>query len=280
MDKERRARLFRERLLNRLNAIRMSRSALARACGADRSTIAQLLNGDDLRMPNAHLAAQCAQALGVSSDWLLGLSDKRETAAEILDTTFRLSDARRTPADNQILEWHREAAGHKIRHVPATVPDLLKTDAVLEFEYSAFLDKTPEQAGQAMRDAVRWMRQPGSDYEICVPVHKLQALARGEGYWSGLSERDRAEQIHAMADMCEQHYPSLRLYLHDQRKVFSAPVTIFGPLLAVIYVGSYYMVYREARQVRALTEHFDRLVRDSEIDARGAGAVIRSMLQT
>ena len=78
MDKEERARLFRHRLSARMAATGMSRSALARACGVDRSTIAQVLGGaDDLRLPNAHLAAQCASALGVSADWLLGLSERR-----------------------------------------------------------------------------------------------------------------------------------------------------------------------------------------------------------
>jgi hypothetical protein len=60
--------------------------------------------------------------------------------------------------------------------------------------------------------------------------------------------------------------------------VFSAPVTIFGPLLAAVYIGRYYMVFRENRQIRALTDHFDQLVRNSETDARSAADVIASMI--
>jgi hypothetical protein len=92
------------------------------------------------------------EALGVSADWLLGLSDRPEPAAEVLSANFRMATAQRTPADEQIIAWHQEAAGHKIRHVPATLPDILKTEAVLEWEYAAFLDKTPEQARGAMRE--------------------------------------------------------------------------------------------------------------------------------
>ena len=66
MKKEDRSDLFRTRLNQRLAASGMSRSALARSAGVDRSTIAQLLSGDDVRLPNAHLAAECAAALGVS----------------------------------------------------------------------------------------------------------------------------------------------------------------------------------------------------------------------
>lgn len=278
MRKENRADLFRTRLNQRLAASGKSRSALAREAGVDRSTIAQLLSGDDVRLPNAHLAAECAAALGVSADWLLGLSERPEPAAEVLSASFRIASARRTPADEQIIAWHQEAAGHKIRHVPATIPDLLKTEALLEWEYAAFLDKTPEQARRAMRETVEWLRAPGSDYEICVPIDMIRALARGEGYWAGLDEDVRAAQIDFMAERCEKLYPSLRLYLFDTRKVFSAPITVFGRLLAVVYVGQFYLVYRERRQVQALTEHFDILVRESEVEARNASAIIRGFL--
>lgn len=260
----------------RANAV--SRSALARACGVDRSTIAQLLSEDETRLPNAHLAAECALALGVSADWLLALTERSETAADLLATSFRLADAERTPADAQIDDWHREAVGYKIRHVPATLPDILKTDAVIDFEYAAFLEKTPEQAGYAVRDKAEWLRRPGSDYEICMSQELLESLARGEGYWRGLTKAARRDQIRYMAKSCRDKYPSLRVYLYDTKIVFSAPVTIFGPLLAVVYIGRYYMVFRETRQIRALTDHFDQLVRDSETDARSAADVIEAML--
>ena len=279
MHKTDRAELFRTRLAARLALTGMSRSALARAADVDRSTIAQLLSGDEVRLPNAHLAAECASALGVSADWLLGLSDRPEPAAEVLSANFRMEAAQRTPADEQIIAWHQEAAGHKIRHVPATLPDILKTEAVLEWEYAAFLDKTPQQARGAMRETSDWLRAPGSDYEICVSIDKVRSLARGEGYWQGLDRDVRAEQIDFMAERCARLYPSLRLYLYDSKKVFSAPVSIFGRLLAAVYVGQFYLVYRDSRQIAALTGHFDTLVRESEVEARNAGRVIRAMIE-
>ena len=277
MHKNERAELFRTRLAARLALTGMSRSALARVAGVDRSTIAQLLASDEVRLPNAHLAAECAQALGVSADWLLGLSDRPESAAEVLSANFRMETAQRTPADEQIIAWHQEAAGHKIRHVPATLPDILKTEAVLEWEYAAFLDKTPEQARGTMRETTAWLRAPGSDYEICVSIDKVRSLAGGHGYWEGLDRDVREAQIDFMADRCARLYPSLRLYLYDSKKVFSAPVSIFGRLLAAVYVGQFYLVYRDSRQVSALTEHFDTLVRESEVEARNAGKIIRQI---
>ncbi|WP_421856367.1 helix-turn-helix domain-containing protein [Oricola sp.] len=277
MRKEDRARQFRNRVAERMTASGISKSSLARMCGADRSTVAQILNDDELRLPNAHLAAEIAMALGVSADWLLGLSERSETAAELLSASIGLADAQRTPADDQIIAWHREAAGHKIRHVPATLPDILKTEEVLDWEYAAFLARTPEQALHSLRDTVEWLLAPGSDYEICVPIDKVSSLARGEGYWSGLPEDVRRRQIEAMAESAERLYPSLRVYMFESKRVFSAPVTVFGQMLGVVYVGQFYMVFRESRQVRALTQHFDHIVRESEIDARSFSRVIREL---
>ncbi|MBD8877917.1 helix-turn-helix domain-containing protein [Roseibium polysiphoniae] len=277
MDKRDRSTLFRERLADAMSRQGMSRAEMARICSVDRSTIAQLLGEGDARLPNAHLAAECALALSVSADWLLGLSERSETAADLLEASFRVTEAERSFADAKIDEWHREAAGYKIRHVPATLPDILKTDAVFEFEYAAFRDRTPDQAISAMRSRADWLRRPGSDYEICCSRELVESLARGEGYWRGLPKAAREEQIEHMARCCRDLYPSLRLYLYDTKVVFSAPVTIFGPLLGVIYIGGHYMVFRESRQIRALTDHFDQLIRDSDTGARSAAEVIEAM---
>lgn len=278
MDKRERADIFRLRLSERMRRDDVSRSALARACRVDRSTIAQLLNEDETRLPNAHLAAECADALGVSADWLLGLTGRPETAADLLAASFNLAAAEKTPADAQIEAWHREAAGYKIRYVPATLPDILKTRAVLDFEYESFLAKTAEQAELANRGTDDWLSRPGSDYEICVPQESVESLARGEGYWRGLPNDARREQIAHMAERCSTLYPSMRLYLYDPKVIYSAPVTIFGPLLAVVYIGSHYMVFRETRQIRFLTTHFDQLVRGASTDARSSAATIADLM--
>ena len=109
----------------------MSRSALARATAVDRSTIGQLLKDDLPRLPNAQLAADAASALGVSTDWLLGLTNRPERPGDIVAAAMAMSPAERSSADAQLLAWHREAAGYKIRHVPATLPDILKTESML-----------------------------------------------------------------------------------------------------------------------------------------------------
>lgn len=277
IDKRDRADMFRARLRQQMETRGVNRSALARACGVDRSTIAQLLSGDAARMPNAHLAAECAQALGVSADWLLGLSDRPETPGDLLAAAVMVTEAARSSADDQLLDWHREAAGYKIRHVPATLPDVFKTEAVLRWEYASFLGKTPEQAIGAMRDRYAWVAEQLSDYEIAVSLGELRALAAGEGYYTGIDAEARRAQLISLAEALDALYPAVRLFLYDARRIFSAPVTVFGPRIGVVYVGRFYMAFRSRDRVRALTQHFDGLIREAEVDARDAPAWVAAL---
>jgi len=272
--KDTRAKLFRDRLSSALKAKDLSRSALARKIGYDRSTITQLLNGDEARLPNVDLAACCAEVLGVSSDWLLGLSDFQERAADLLSASFEFKKAARTPADEFIQECHRKAASYKIRYVPTSLPDALKTEAVLEYEYRAFLGKTPKQAIVSMQDALEHIRAPDSDIEICSRLDIILNFARGDGYWDKLPLKTRQEQLRHIIKTCEEFYPSLRLYLFDAKKIYSSPIAIYGPVLGTIYVGQFYMVLRRREQLRALNKHFDQLVRLAEVDARSVGSWI------
>ncbi|NKB53489.1 MAG: helix-turn-helix domain-containing protein [Rhizobiaceae bacterium] len=258
----------------------MSRSALARKTGVDRSTIGQLLKDDLPRLPNAQLAADAAASLGVSSDWLLGLTNRPERPGDIVAAAMAMSPAERSSADSQLLEWHRESAGYKIRHVPATLPDILKTEGMLDWEYSSQRSQGLDQAIEAMRDQMEWLESGASDYEIALPLHELEACASGAAYYAGVDKQVRHQQLHFIADICESMYPRLRLFAFNARTIFSAPVTVFGPNLAVIYVGQFYLAFREGQRVRSLMDHFDALVRAAEVDARGVSDHITKLIET
>lgn len=268
IDKRDRAQLFRDRLGTAMAQAGVTQSALARDAGVDRSTLSQLLKDKGARLPNAQLVAETAAVLGVSADWLLGLSDRPEQAAYLVANAFSMTEAPRTMVDDQIFAWHHEAAGYKIRHVPSGLPDMLKTADMLRWEYAPSLDKTTDQAIGASADRLNWMRDARSDYEIGVPLSELQAFASATGYYAGLSADLRRAQLSQFRDLHTQLYPALRLHLFDQRQLYSAPVTVFGPLLAVIYIGSNYLVFRDTDRVTAITQHFDQLVRAATVGQR------------
>ena len=268
IDKRLRADQFRQRLASALKERGQTQSGLARAIGVDRSTISQLLKDKGARLPNAQVVGECAAALGVSADWLLSLTDRPERTADILANALTLTEAPRALVDEQIFEWHREAEGYKIRHVPAGLPDMLKTREILEWEYSPHLGRTTAQAIGASQDRLNWMRASPSDYEIALPLHELTSFAAGTGYYEGLPEALRKSQLDHLASLTAQLYPRLRLYLFDARRLFSSPVTIFGPLLAVLYLGRNYLAFRDKERVESFTSHFDNLIRQSVVTAR------------
>lgn len=277
MDKRDRAAQFRQRLIRAMELRQITQSALARDVGVDRSTISQLLTDSGARLPNGHVVGACASALGVSTDWLLGLSDRPESAAELLASSLTMTEAPRALVDERIYEWHREAAGYKIRYVPAALPDMLKTRAVLEWEYAPHLGRTADQAIGASEDRLAWMRSAQSDYEIAMPLFELESFAQGAGYYRGLDPAVRREQIDHLLALCEQLYPRLRIYLYDAKRLYSAPMTIFGPLLCVFYAGSHYMAFRDRDRIEVFTRQFDTLVREADLTARDLPAHLRRL---
>jgi transcriptional regulator with XRE-family HTH domain len=274
MAKRDRVDLFRSRLEGATSTVGMSKSELARATGVDRSTIGQLFKKDLTRLPNAQLAADIAGALGVSLDWLMGLSNRPERPAAILASAISVAQAERASSGAQILDWHRESAGSKIRHVPATLPEMLKTEDFIEWEYTTLSPEAVEQVKSEAKGRLDWVMSGEADYEIAMPMHEVTSLAQGSGYYEGLSAAQRQEQLRVIAQHAVDLYPRLRLFLFDAHALYSAPVTIFSNDLAILYVGQCYIALRERQRIMALTDHFDWLVRLCAVDAKDVSNVL------
>ncbi len=80
-----------------------------------------------------------------------------------------------------------------------------------------------------------------------------------------------------MAKLHDDLYPTLRLHLFDARRLYSAPVTVFGPKLAVLYLGQTYLAFRDTERVQALTAQFDGLIRAAEVGAHDMPTHLRSL---
>ena len=277
MDKRLRAELFRARLTQAMATRGLTQSALARAVGVDRSTVSQLQEPGSARLPNAQIAAEAAAALGVTSDWLLGLTDQPDRLADLMANALTLSEAPRALIDETIFGWHQEAAGYKIRHVPATLPDMVKTRAMMLWEYGPQLGLQADEAISASEARMTWMRSARSDYEIALPLHELAAFARAEGYYAGLPAEIRLGQIDRILELADQLYPALRIYLYDAHQTYSAPITVFGPFLAVVYLGGTYLAFRDADRVAVLSHQFDGLIRAAGVGARDVPGHLRAL---
>jgi len=269
---------FRERLQALVADRDGNQSAFARRIGVDRSTLSQLLAGADDRSPRADTVVAIAQTCQVSADWLLGLS--QETAAEeaIVGPPLEIAMGAADPAKERLAAWHAEAAGYKVRYAPNTLPDLLKTEAVNHYEFGDSRGLTARSAERTSMDRLAFTRRPENDVEVVSSIQSLEGFARGEGVWRGLALADRRDQMEQIVRLTDELYPTLRWFLFDARERYAPPVTIFGPLRAVLYAGEFYFVFNSRNHIRLLTEHFDSLIRSAVIQPNEVPGFARGLL--
>lgn len=271
---------FRERLLAVIERAGLSRSGFARKVGIDRSTLSQILSPTTDRLPRVETLTAIATSEQVSIDWLVGLSQEGGLQADILHQEVEFQVGGRLPTDDRLAEWHAEAIGYKIRYVPSTIPDLLKTDVVIDHEYRPSAVATPEQRRETAQEKLAYQRRPETDQEVCSPLQTVESLARGEGLWQGLSAAARKEQLLHMMKLSEELYPTFRWFMFDGLSRFSAPLTIFGPLRVVIYLGQMYLVLNSREHIKVITTHFDDLIRSAVVQPTDVPTMLRKLYET
>ena len=269
---------FQQRLRQVLTRSELSQTDFARAAGIDRSTLSQLLAAGADRLPRVESIAAIAQIGNVSLDWLLGLSQGDKPDAGMVDENLLIERDAPSPLDERLLRWLTEAAGYRIRHIPTTFPDLLKTDAVIEHEYGHFVTLGPRRQIGITQSRLEYLRQPETEIECCTSLQTFEALARGEDIWRTLPLRVRRAQLEQVVALCDDLYPRLRLFLYDRKRLFSVPFTVFGPMRAAIYLGQTYFVFQSTDHIRALTRHFDQIVRGASIQPTEIGSFLQGLL--
>ena len=270
LDKRNLSSLFRTRLRTLIQRSASNQSSFAVSIGIDRSALSQMLSEDSTRLPRAETLLTIASEHKVSLDWLLGLSHDEGLTGEIRES-FDIEEGDGDFGSTLLARWHAEAAGTKIRYVPAGIPDLLRTREVIEYEAAITNRSASSQVGET-RYRIDYNRRPETDMEVCMPRHTLDIFARGQGVWSGVPEKLRLAQLAHMAALLDELYPTFRLFLYDGRMRYSVPYTIFGSQRVAIYVGGMYLVLNAISAVRSLTRHFDTLIRSAEINPNEAAS--------
>ena len=277
LDKRDTATIFRTRLTELIARSGQSRARFAAKARLDRSTLTQLLAEANVRLPRAETIVRIAAAHGVSVDWLLGLSQQDHVAADVVSQMVIEPEAG-DPADERLKRWHEEALGYKIRYVPATLPDHLKTEATIAYESRKLVDPIAQAWSGMANTWIDYARRPDSDLEVCAPVHELVGFARGEGPWHRMPPADRRDQLAHMADRLDDLYPAYRWFLFDGRERFSAPYTVFGPKRAVVYAGEIYLVFTSTELIREFSTHFDNLIRNAKVQPHETAGFVRSLV--
>jgi transcriptional regulator with XRE-family HTH domain len=271
---------FRERLEAVVQRSGLSRGEFAEQNQLDRSTLSQLLSSANRRLPRAETLAEIASTQQVSIDWLLGLAHAGPMQAEMLQEQTSFAENALSHNDERLIGWFEEARGYKIRYVPSTIPDLLKTEDVIRYELAHYVASRPEQKIETAAARLAWTRGPESDLETCNSLQAIESLARGEGIWRGLPHAQRVAQMEHMIGLTDELYPTLRWFLFDGLQRYAAPVTIFGPQRAALYLGQMYLVLTSTEHVRTLTRHFDDLIRGAVVQPNEISDYLAELLRT
>ncbi len=279
MDRREIVEVFRERLDEVIRRSGLSRSAFASRIRLDRSTLSQLLSPEHVRLPRAETIAAIAESAQVSVDWLLGLSQEGQLSADLLPQALEIEPGAGTPADERLKRWHAEAVGYKIRYVPTTLPDLLKSEDVIRYEYRQQDSRMPDVRIEEAERRLAYSRRPETDMEVCSSIQSLEGFARGDGIWRELPEEARREQLVRMVRTLDELYPTLRWFLFDGLRSYCVPMTIFGPLRAAVYIGDMYLVLNSTEHVRELTHRFDNLIRAAVVQPPDVVGHITGLLE-
>ncbi|MBP0579612.1 helix-turn-helix transcriptional regulator [Labrys sp. LIt4] len=271
------AQSFRDRLERVIAQTGLNQAGFARHVGIDRSTLSQLLSAENDRLPRAETLAAIAKGCRISIDWLLGLSQREQIGAELVEAVLTIETQAHAPFNERFLRWHAEAAGRKLRTVPMSFPDFLKTDEVMQFEYAAALGLDTSPALAERRRLIIASIRDGGEMEACVSVQALELFARGQAQWEGFDAAGRRAQFNTMAALVDELYPTLRLNLYDLRQTYSAPFTIYGNSRAAVYLGPTYLVLNASEHIRMLTRRFEDIVRTATVQPHVAAAYLRDL---
>ena len=278
MKYEQRVELFRERLRALIEQSNRNHSRFARAVGVDRSTLSQLLSPSSLRLPRADTLAAIAEKYQTSTDWLLGLTHEGPVAAQLISGPLEFEGFSDSSVNEKILGWHREADGQKVRYVPETLPDLLKTKEVAEFEFRRYGGARTEQNIHETHVLLVQQRREESEMEACQAIQNLRGFARGEGIWSNLPRAVRVAQLEHIIELLEELYPRFRWFLFDGCEVHSAAFTIFGTLRVVVFIGQAYLVLNSREHIRLFSRRFDELIRCATVQPVEVADYLRELL--
>ena len=277
-DKRDVAAVFRERMGLLIDQRRETLSSFARSVGIDRSALSQFLAPGSTRLPRAETLHAIAGTCGVSLDWLLGLIANEEQARTKPLQCWKWSKPTTGSTARCLNAWHREATGYKIRYIPSTLPDLSAHRSCQPDEFGSFERRSDRRKGRSLPRPAQLFPAARNRHGSLPALSAARILCPGRRHLDGsLSQgppRATATTWQTSPRKCIR--PSA-FSCSINGRFPSAPYTVFGPKRAAIYLGKMYLVVNSVEQIKALTRHFDDLIRIATIGPDRVSAHIREL---
>lgn len=272
------AELFQHRLHTLFDEHKLSVAAGARKTGIDRTTLSQLLSSTYSRLPRAETVATLARTFDISSDWLLGLSEDRQQGMELIESAVSLTTRRIGPHAELLADLATSVPDSKIRYVSAVgVPDNLKTDETLIFEYGIIWGKAEAKERIKSPGRAELIKRRERDFETCASREKLVDFAEGTWIWRGLPAEQRRSQLLYMADEVERLYPNMRLHIFDERQQLTTCFYVFGNKAAVLVADDFKMLFSRDTHIQSFTSLFDLYIRHTVVHPHEAAGWLRAL---
>lgn len=244
------AALFVERLRTAMHDNGISAATLARSTGLSKAAISQLLSNRKARLPNSFTIYSLARALNRNVDYFLGTTAPLEGGRATF--SIELYHSGFANAERLWRETICSGAADGFTLVCDTIPDFLKTEAVLACEHGA-RPEVIEHAGRIAR-----LR---ADHEavqirglILCETSVVYQLVKGIGLYRSLSEADRAAQIAIMTSYFDARFPDLYCTLVSYRQNNLSPVLMYDRAVLVAPMFGWHMQITHAAIFREMAE--------------------------
>lgn len=240
------------RRLNEAMACRqISLTQLAYASSITKAALARLLADDLDRLPDTYTLIKLAHALDVNLDYLLGLGLQRldasiSFAADFFPNPFS--------SENTLYEelFLTQTSGYFV-YVCETLPDLLKTRAVLDIELG---DSTMSAAYHARMQALRSAAsQRENNGLVLMDCRVIDDLLTASGLYRGLTTQQVREQIDLLGSFFDSQLPTVTASVVDYRKTGLAQMFLSTPCRVASRMGDGYVCTGNAELYQHLRQH-------------------------
>jgi transcriptional regulator with XRE-family HTH domain len=228
---------FSRRLNEAMTSRQLTVPQLCYASDITKAALLRLLSDDLDRLPDTYTLVKLAHALDVSLDYLLGVGVQRidsaiSFAADFFPDPFS--------AENTLYEelFLSQTHGYFV-YVCETLPELLKTKAVLQIELQ---NTALADAYHARMDAVRCSAATRENNGLVLMDSRVvDDLVQGGGRYKDLTAQQIREQIGHLTSFFDSQTPTVSACVVDYRKQGLAQVFLSTPCRVVSRLGDGYV---------------------------------------